>query len=108
MPSADTSNLTLAEFMSVLPTEDPSVFIGRTEEYGMLGIYGGHPAGQLLAAGFRDGWTTPSLLTRSIATSCAKATPTHDWNIMSLVCATATAATCAQSPLASTATMSST
>lgn len=52
MTSEATEQLSLAELMSVSPTEDSAVFIGRTEEYGMLGIYGGHFVGQALSAGF--------------------------------------------------------
>lgn len=52
METKNTADLSLAEFMSVSPTGDSDVFVGQTEEYGMLGIYGGHFVGQALAAGF--------------------------------------------------------
>lgn len=52
MPTEATAELSLAEFMSVQATDDPNVFVGLTEEYAMLGIYGGHFVGQALAAGF--------------------------------------------------------
>jgi len=48
----ETHDLSLAELMSVTATEDATVFVGRTEAYGRLGIYGGHFLGQALAAGF--------------------------------------------------------
>jgi len=47
-PHAD---LSLIELMTVQPSKDPSVFIGRANPYGMMGIYGGHFLGQGLAAG---------------------------------------------------------
>ena len=43
-------DLSLIEFMTVEPTDDPELFIGRSEPYGKLGIYGGHYLGQALAA----------------------------------------------------------
>ncbi len=52
MTTSNTEGLSLAEFMAVHPTDDPKVFVGATEQYGMLGIYGGHFLGQALAAGF--------------------------------------------------------
>lgn len=42
---------TLIEVMTPRPTEDPSVFVGLANPYGMMGIYGGHFLGQALAAG---------------------------------------------------------
>lgn len=42
----------LIEIMTPKPTEDPAVFVGLANPYGMMGIYGGHFLGQALAAGF--------------------------------------------------------
>jgi len=44
------SDLSLIEFMSVEPTGDPAEFVGRSEAYGKVGIYGGHYLGQALSA----------------------------------------------------------
>jgi acyl-CoA thioesterase-2 len=44
-------DLSLIELMSVTPTEEPMVFVGRANPYGVMGIYGGHFLGQALAAG---------------------------------------------------------
>ena len=41
----------LIEIMTPEPTEDPTVFVGLANPYGMMGIYGGHFLGQALAAG---------------------------------------------------------
>ena len=48
MPEAGT----LAELMTVRAAGKTDVFIGETDSYGKLGIYGGHFLGQALAAGF--------------------------------------------------------
>lgn len=45
-------DLSLIEFMRVKPTDDATVFVGRSEPYGKIGIYGGHYLGQALAAAF--------------------------------------------------------
>lgn len=42
MSTPDNAGLSLAELMSVEATDTPDVFTGRTEAYGLLGIYGGH------------------------------------------------------------------
>jgi len=47
------SDLSLIEFMTVTPTEDSAVFVGRSEAYGQIGIYGGHYLGQSLSAAFQ-------------------------------------------------------
>jgi acyl-CoA thioesterase-2 len=47
----DHTHLTLPDLMRVSATGQPDVFNGRTESYGVLGIYGGHFLGQALAAG---------------------------------------------------------
>lgn len=47
------SDLSLIEFMTVEPTDDAHVFVGRTEPYGKVGIYGGHYLGQALSAAFQ-------------------------------------------------------
>lgn len=46
------THLTLADLMRVTATDQPDVFNGRTDSYGVLGIYGGHFLGQALAAAF--------------------------------------------------------
>lgn len=48
----DNADLSLAELMAVEPADATDVFTGRTEAYGLLGIYGGHFLGQALAAAF--------------------------------------------------------
>jgi acyl-CoA thioesterase-2 len=48
-----TENLTLPQLMSVSAGEIEDVFVGQPENYGRLGIYGGHFLGQALAAGFK-------------------------------------------------------
>lgn len=48
----DPTRLTLPDLMRVSATPQPDVFNGRTDSYGVLGIYGGHFLGQALAAGF--------------------------------------------------------
>jgi len=45
-------DLTLTELLAVTPTDEPDMFVGLTETYGQLGIYGGHFLGQALAAAF--------------------------------------------------------
>ncbi len=45
-------HLSLAELMRVTRADAPDVFNGRTDAYGILGIYGGHFLGQALAAAF--------------------------------------------------------
>lgn len=45
-------NPTLQELLSVRATGDPDRFIGRSEDYGPVRVYGGHFVGQALAAGF--------------------------------------------------------
>ena len=52
MSAPDNAGLTLAELMRVEATDAPDIFTGRTEAYGLLGIYGGHFLGQALAAAF--------------------------------------------------------
>jgi acyl-CoA thioesterase-2 len=52
MSAPDNSGLSLGDLMRVEPTDTADVFVGRTEAYGLLGIYGGHFLGQALAAGF--------------------------------------------------------
>lgn len=52
MSAPDNTGLALAELMSVEATDTPDIFTGRTEAYGLLGIYGGHFLGQALAAAF--------------------------------------------------------
>ena len=47
------SDLSLIDFMTVTPTEDAAVFVGRSEAYGQIGIYGGHYLGQALSAAFQ-------------------------------------------------------
>ena len=43
----------LPTLMSVIPKPDcPDTFLGEPENYGLIGIYGGHFVGQALAAGF--------------------------------------------------------
>lgn len=46
------SELSLIELMTPEPTDDPAVFTGIGNPYGVMGIYGGHFLGQALAAGF--------------------------------------------------------
>ncbi|MDG2114223.1 MAG: thioesterase family protein, partial [Actinomycetota bacterium] len=49
LPHAD---LSIIELMRPRPTDDPSVFVGESHPWGMMGVYGGHFLGQALAAGF--------------------------------------------------------
>lgn len=44
-------SLSLIEVMSVEPTGETDSFVGPTENYGVIGVYGGHFVGQALAAG---------------------------------------------------------
>ncbi len=44
-------HLSLIDMMTPEPADDPELFIGRPNPYGMMGIYGGHFLGQALAAG---------------------------------------------------------
>ncbi len=51
MNSTTEADLSLIELLTPLPSEDPTVFIGKATGYGPIGIYGGHFLGQGLAAG---------------------------------------------------------
>lgn len=42
----------LRELMTVTEADGPDQFVGRSEGYGVIGVYGGHLIGQALAAGF--------------------------------------------------------
>lgn len=53
MSTPDNTGLSLGDLMRVEATDTADVFVGRTEVYGLLGIYGGHFLGQALAAGFK-------------------------------------------------------
>jgi acyl-CoA thioesterase-2 len=44
-------SMTLAQILRVEPAESADEFIGHPENYGAMGIYGGHFLGQALAAG---------------------------------------------------------
>ncbi len=50
-PPSPFANLSLIELMTLQQSEDRSVFTGRANAYGLMGIYGGHFLGQALAAG---------------------------------------------------------
>ncbi|MEM7325416.1 MAG: acyl-CoA thioesterase domain-containing protein [Actinomycetota bacterium] len=50
-PTSIHGDKSLIEIMTPRPTEDPTVFVGLGNPYGMMGIYGGHFLGQALAAG---------------------------------------------------------
>ena len=39
--------------MTVEPLETANTFVGQSEPYGLLGIFGGHFVGQALAVGFQ-------------------------------------------------------
>lgn len=43
--------LSLVELLTVEPAEGVDVFVGHSESYGVIGVYGGHLVGQALAAG---------------------------------------------------------
>jgi acyl-CoA thioesterase-2 len=43
--------LTLVQLMAVEPAETTDTFVGLSESYGVIGVYGGHFLGQALAAG---------------------------------------------------------
>lgn len=45
------TEIDLATLMAVSDTDEEDIFVGATESYGRLGIYGGHFVGQALAAG---------------------------------------------------------
>lgn len=44
------AHLSLIELMTPQPSEDPGLFVGVANPYGMIGVYGGHFLGQALAA----------------------------------------------------------
>ena len=46
-------SLTLAELMAVTPGEGPDRFVGLSDAYGAMGVYGGHLIGQALGAVFQ-------------------------------------------------------
>ncbi len=52
LPStSENGHLSLIEMMTPQPAEEPGLFIGKPNLYGMMGIYGGHFLGQALSAG---------------------------------------------------------
>lgn len=50
--SEEETPLSLQQLMAVVAEEGPDQFVGQTESYGVIGVYGGHFVGQALAAGF--------------------------------------------------------
>lgn len=65
MDKASIASMDLPTLMSVTPKPDaPDVFVGQPENYGAIGIYGGHFVGQALAAGFET--TTDDKLAQSL------------------------------------------
>ncbi|MFP6802684.1 MAG: hypothetical protein VCA12_06045 [Pseudomonadales bacterium] len=52
MNQAESINIDLPRLMTVEPLETADTFVGQSESYGLLDIYGGHFVGQALAAGF--------------------------------------------------------
>jgi acyl-CoA thioesterase-2 len=53
MNQAESINIDLPRLMTVEPLETANTFVGQSESYGLLGIYGGHFVDQALAAGFQ-------------------------------------------------------
>jgi len=53
MEQAESINVDLPGLMTVEPLETANTFVGQSESYGLLGVYGGRFVGQALAAGFQ-------------------------------------------------------
>lgn len=49
--TSENGHLSLLQMLTPAPTDDPTVFVGVGNPYGLMGIYGGHFLGQALAAG---------------------------------------------------------